>query len=88
MAARLAHLALIHLQIDVEMGEHMVAQVARLIAQRLELRQAGCGCGATGDEIGAHVAERLLQLRVVERATRIVLEALRRGEGGHASLPS
>ena len=41
MAARLDHLLLIALEIEIEMREHVVLDVARLIAQRVEFRQIG-----------------------------------------------
>jgi hypothetical protein len=56
------------------MRQHVIAQVARLVAQRLELGQLAGRAGALLDEIVAHVAERLLQLRVGQRAMRIVLK--------------
>ena len=50
------------LEIEVEIVEHVVLDIAGVVAQRLELRQArGCG-GAAFDEVLLHMAERPLQL--------------------------
>ena len=46
-------LALIGLEIEIEMGERVVLDVARAVAQRVELGQASGGLGARGDEIAA-----------------------------------
>ena len=51
-------------EIEVEMGQHMVLDVARAVAQGLELGQALGGLRALVDEAGAHIAQRLLQLLV------------------------
>ncbi len=74
MATSFAYLALIGLKIQIEMAQHMVADVARLIAQRLEFRQCCRCCGAPLDHGVAHIAQRLLQLAIVQGSMRIVLE--------------
>ena len=74
MAAGGDDVSLVDFEIHVEVAQHMVSDVARLIAQRVELGQAISGGGAAGDEVLAHVAERLLQLRVGKRLVRILLE--------------
>ena len=48
------------LQVEVQVFQRMVLDVARLVAQRLELRQARGGGGAIGDEAGFHLAQRRL----------------------------
>src|SRR5262245_27849140 len=66
-------------EIDVEILQHMVLDVAGTIAQRLELRQARRGSRAPLHEVLLHMAERALQLRVIERALGILLEAMAGG---------
>ena len=73
---------LVGFEIEVEMGERVVLDVARGIAQRVELRQAVGGVAAALDEAGAGIAERALELRVGERLLHVLLEA-RRGDGVH-----
>ncbi len=77
-AARLLDLLLIGFEIEIEMRERMRLDIARLVAQGLEFRQARDGFGALGDKAVADEMQRLLQLRVCERLMRIVAE-LRRG---------
>ena len=54
--AAFSDLALVGLEIEVEMGERVVLDRAGAVAQRLELRQPLGGRGAPGDEI-ARMAE-------------------------------
>ena len=81
MSARRRHLLLVGLEIEVEMGERMVLDVARAVAQRLEFRQLGNGDLPSGREADAQLAHGFLQLRIVQRLVRIVLE-MRRGRIG------
>ena len=75
MTASVQHLALIGFQIMVKMLEHMLLEVAPCIAQRIELRQPIARQRPLGHEAAAHISERLLQLRVLERESRVLLEA-------------
>ena len=75
-AARPRYLLLVGLEIEVEMGERVVLDVARLLAQLLELRQRGRRLRALVDEIVADMVQRPLQLRVGERVPRVLLEVL------------
>ena len=65
------------------MGKRVVLDVARAVAQRLELGQPGRRRGAPLDEVDAHVAERLLQLRVAQGRVGILFELRRGGMNGH-----
>ena len=64
------------------MGERVVLDRARAVAQRLELRQPLGGRGAPGDEI-ARMAEGALQSRVGQRLVHVVLEFRRGRDVGH-----
>ena len=72
-AARL-DLRLVALEIEVEMRQRMVLDVARLLAQRLEFGQAIACQETLGNEAARHVFERPLQFGVLERPRRILLE--------------
>ena len=54
LAAGLDHLLLIGLEVEVEMGQRVVLDVARLVAQRLEFRQRVDRVLALVDEVAAH----------------------------------
>ena len=56
------------------MGERVVLDVARRLAQRVELGQLVDRLRPLVDETGADVAERLLQVLVGERPARVLLE--------------
>ncbi len=71
------------LQVEVEMRQRVVLDVARDVTELLELRQRGNGSGAAGDEAGAAAGKRLLQPSVVKRAVRVFLEG---GGGGDVHL--
>ena len=81
VTAGLAHLRLVMFEIEVEMGEHMVLDVARAVAQGLELGQALGRLRALVDEACAHIAQRLLQLLVAQRVMGVLLE----GGGGRVN---
>ena len=66
----------------------MVADVARLIAQRFKFRQAISGGGTLADEVHPHIAKRFLQLRIGKRVVRVFLEGGRSGVRGHWLLRS
>ena len=52
LAAGLQHFRLVGFQVEVEVCERVVLDVARGVAQRLELRQPRDSGGAAGDEAG------------------------------------
>src|SRR4030095_672157 len=54
-----------------------ILEIARGIAQGLELRQSVHRLLALDDELSAHVDQRLLQVLVLQRALHIVLEEMR-----------
>ncbi|MDF2974734.1 MAG: hypothetical protein K0R61_5184 [Microvirga sp.] len=68
------HLLLVGLEVEIEMLQRVVLDVASRIPQRLEFRQLVGGHLALVDEALLHVAERLLQLTVVQRPRGILLE--------------
>src|SRR5271167_1179629 len=82
IAARLGHLALVGLEIEVEMGEGVILDRPRAVAQRVELRQALDGGGAAADEV-ARMQQRALQALIVERLVHVFLEMRGRDGGGH-----
>ncbi len=71
------HLLLIGLEIEVEMSECVVLDVSRIVAQGLELGQFGGRLEALVDKAGTDMAQRLLQLLVVQGAARVFLEGWR-----------
>jgi hypothetical protein len=77
------HLLLVGLELEVEMLQRVVLDVARGIPQRLEFGQLVGGHLALVDEALLHVAQRLLQLVVVQRPRGILLELGRSGMNGH-----
>src|SRR5262249_58180939 len=81
-AAGSRDLLLESLEVEVEVLQHVVLDVARGVAQRLELRQPGGGRGPALDEVLLHMRERPLQLRVGKGAVGVVLEP-RGGDGLH-----
>lgn len=78
VAAGLHHLVLERPEIEVEIGQGVGLDVARGLAQRIELRQALGGGLAAADEIGLEVAHRGLKRLVGEGALGVGLE---RGRG-------
>jgi hypothetical protein len=74
MAAGGKHLALIFLEIEVEMGQHMVLDVAGIVPERIEFRQRVGSLLALADEAFLHIAERFLQLHVDQRLGGVGLE--------------
>src|SRR5262249_567538 len=64
---------LIGLEIQVEMRERVVLDVARRVAQRIELGQPVRHLAPARDEVDLNEFERVLQLGVGERRPRIVL---------------
>src|SRR6185437_15139479 len=74
VAAQSDHLALELLEVEVEVGERVVLDVARTVAQRLELGQPFCRLPAPLREADFQLAERVLQIGVTQRIVRIVLE--------------
>ncbi len=82
----LGDLLLVALQIEIEVFQGMDLDVARLIAQRLELRQPVGGLAALVDEAAAHVPHCLLQLRILERPGGVVAKAV--GARVHQEAPS
>ena len=82
MAAGFHDLALVGLEIEVEMGERMVLDGAGAVAQGLELRQPVDGRRAPSGEV-AGVNERPLQARVGQRVVDVVLEPRRGRRRGH-----
>ena len=66
------------LEIEIEMRDDVVLDVAAVVAQRLELRQLRHHLGAArGEALAHHEAQRLLQRLVAERAARVLLEVAR-----------
>ncbi len=88
VAAALDDLLLVFLEIEVEVGQDVVLDVAGLVAQVVEFGEFVAGGGAFGDEAVAAAAQRELEVLVVERAAGVGLE---RGGGGfveaHAGSP-
>ena len=72
-------------EIEVEVGKRVVLDIARTIAQRLELGQLVGDFLAPGDEIDLDEFQRALQVGVGERVARIFLEAWRCRERAHAA---
>ena len=66
-------------QVEIEIGQGVVLDVAADLAQALEFRQRGDGGGAARGEGGAGEGERLLQAGVGQRARGVFLEG---GAGG------
>ena len=71
LSAGLDDFGLIAFEIEIEMAEDMVLDVARLIAQRIEFRQIGPGLGALLNEARPGLGHRPLQLAVGDRPLHI-----------------
>ena len=63
------------LEVEVEVGEGVVLDVARGVAQLFEFRQGGDGAGTAFDERGLADAEGLLQTAVGQRPGGVTLES-------------
>jgi hypothetical protein len=87
MAAGGDNLRLIGFEIEIEMGERVILDVARAVAQRLEFRQARGGGGALFNEIAAHETQRILQRRVLQRRMGVFLEMGRIRHFTHGRAP-
>ena len=85
-APGLPHLGLEGFEVEIEMRQRVVLDLAALVAQRLELRQAGGRGGAVDDEAAFHLVERGLQRLVGERFAGVLLEPGRRRF--HSACPS
>ena len=86
VAAAFATLPLIGFEVEVEMGERVVLDVAGAVAQGLELRQPLGGFGAPDGEV-ARMDERALQTRVGQRVVGVLLELRRGRDRAHRSRP-
>ena len=69
-------------EIDVEVRDRVVADVASFVAQRLELRHARHGGSALGDEPAGQTGERAREILVGDGGGGVLLEAF--GGGRHA----
>ena len=74
MAAQRRDLALELLEVEIEIGERVVLDVARGVAQRLELGQPLDRLPAALGEADLQLGERILQVGIGERGIDIVLE--------------
>ena len=79
LAAGGEHVGFPFLQVEVEMRQRVVLDVACDVAKLLELRQRGDGGGAARDEAGAAARQCPLQPHVGQRAMGVLLEG---GGGG------
>ena len=70
------HLALELLEVEVEVGQRVVLDVARAIAQRLELGQALGRLAPALGEADLQLGQRILQVGIGERLADIVLEVV------------
>ncbi len=75
LAAGGDHLGLPFLQVEVEIRQRVVLDVARDVAELLELRQRGDGGGAARDEARPAAGERLLQPGIREARWAFSLNA-------------
>ena len=85
VAAQRRHLALELLEIEIEVGQGVVLDVAGAIAQRLELGQTLGRLAAAFREADLQLGERVLQIGVGQRGVDIVLEVV--GGRFHQRLP-
>ena len=84
MAARLDHLALVFLEIEVEIRKHMVLDRPRLVAQGVELGKPRPRRRALGDKAARHILERPLQLHIAKGTLGI----LKKGLAGRSHVPA
>ena len=75
-------LALEGLEIEIEMRQRVVLDLAPALAQRLELRQRGTRGATAGGEPRRNARQRLLQLGIGQRGARVVLEGRRGRDHG------
>jgi hypothetical protein len=85
VAAQRRHLALELFEVEVEVGQGVVLDVAGAIAQRLELGQALGRLTTAFGEADLQLGKRVLQIGVGECCVDIVLEVM--GGGFHQRLP-
>ena len=78
--ARLDHLPLVVFEIKIEMGEDVILDVSRDVAQPIEFGKVVAGMSAFGDKARAGFNHRALQLSIGQRA----LYVQRKGFGGLA----
>src|SRR5262249_49449233 len=77
MPALRDHPPLILLEIEIEVRQGVILDVACRIAQRVEFRQLVGNLFAAPDEIGLENLQRLLELAIRKRGVRVLLEARR-----------
>jgi hypothetical protein len=77
VAAGRRHAPFVGFEIKIEMRKRVVLDVARGIAQRVELGQLRRDVAPARGEIDLEEFQRLLQVRVAERGARVLLEARR-----------
>ena len=77
LASAFGDLALVSFEVEVEMGERVVLDGARLVAQGVEFGEVRARRLALGDETVLDVEERLLQRGVGERPRGGFFEVLR-----------
>ena len=75
LAARFQHLCLVGFQVEIEVLQRMVLDIARGVPQLLELRQCGHRRGPPGDEAGTAARQGLLQAGVAQRRMGVLLES-------------
>ena len=80
LAAGREDLPLVLFEIEIQMGQRVVLDVAGGVPQLLELRQSRHRRGATRDEAGTAAGERLLQAAIAQSAMGVFLERV--GGGG------
>ena len=86
LAAGRLHLCLEGFEVEVEMGQGMVLDVAADVAELFEFRQPRHRIGAALQEGALGGAERLLQPGIGQCARRVLLEG-GRGDGDHGDTP-
>ena len=77
MAAGIGNLLLVGLEIEVEMRQRVVLDLARGGPQRIEFRQGVAGAGTTRDKAASGVLQRALQIGVGKGGRRIGFEGVR-----------
>src|SRR5690348_11643938 len=87
VAARRRDLGFVGFEVEVEMRERVVLDVARGIAQRIELGEPVDHVAPALDQVHLDELERVLQLRIGERRVSVLLEARRGRDVGHDAAP-